>query len=95
MILDDGLGIYDIRLLRRERLDGHDTIVASLTPRRNARPRTREGKVLTHFVVTAWINESDYELVRLEAEAIDTVSFGLGLLARVHKGFEGGVPARK
>ena len=84
--LDDAFGVYDIRLLRRERLDGHDTIVASLTPRRNARPRTREGKVLTHFVATAWVSEADYELVRLEAEAIDTVSFGLGLLARVHKG---------
>jgi hypothetical protein len=84
--LDDAFGVYDIRLLRRERLDGHDTIVASLTPRRNVRPRTREGKVLTHFVATAWVSESDYELVRLEAEAIDTVSFGLGLLARVHKG---------
>jgi hypothetical protein len=32
------------------------------------------------------VSESEYEVVSLEAEAIDTASFGLGLLARVHKG---------
>ena len=41
---------------------------------------------MQHFRAKAWISESDYELVRVEIEAIDTLSFGLGLLARVHKG---------
>ena len=41
---------------------------------------------MRHFKALAWISESDYELVRVEIEAIDTLSFGLGLLARVHKG---------
>ncbi len=41
---------------------------------------------MKHFSVHAWISESDYELVRLEAEAIDNVRFGLGVLARLHKG---------
>ena len=41
---------------------------------------------MTHFKARAWISESDYELVRAEIEAVDTLSFGLGLLARVHKG---------
>ena len=36
--------------------------------------------------VRAWIRESDRELVRLDAEAIDTLSIGFGLLARLHKG---------
>jgi hypothetical protein len=82
----DAFGVYDIRMLGRETVEGHDTIAFSLTPRPGARPRTREGKVLVHFVGKAWISEADHELVRLEAEAVDTVSFGLGLLARVHKG---------
>jgi hypothetical protein len=93
--LDDAFGVYDIRMLGREAVDGHDTIVFSLTPRRNARPRTREGKLLTHFVAKAWISEADHELVRLEGEAIDTVSFGLGLLARVHKGSRAAFQRRK
>ena len=41
---------------------------------------------MRHFKVQAWISESDYELVKLDAEAIDTLSFGLGVLARLHKG---------
>jgi hypothetical protein len=84
--VDDVFRIYDIRMVRRESVDGHDTIFATLTPKGNARPQTDDGKVMRHFKARAWISESDYELVRVEIEAIDDVSFGLGLLARVHKG---------
>ncbi len=84
--VEDIFRIYDIRMLRREQIDGHDTIVATLTPKTDARPLTRDGKIMRHFKARAWISESDYELVRVEIEAIDTLSFGLGLLARVHKG---------
>jgi hypothetical protein len=41
---------------------------------------------MRHFKARAWISEADYELVRVEIEAIDDLSFGLGMLARVHKG---------
>jgi hypothetical protein len=59
------------------------------------KPRTREGGIMRNFTGRAWISESDYELVRLEVEAIDTVSFGLGLLARVHKGSRAAFQRRK
>jgi len=85
-VLDDLFRVYDIRMQGRERLDGHDTVVFSLTPRRDAKTRTREGGQMRQFAVRAWVNESDYELVRVDAEAIDTLSMGFGLLARLHKG---------
>jgi hypothetical protein len=78
--------VYDMKMLGREVVNGYQTIVVSFTPRRNARPRTREGGVMKHFAGKVWVSETEYELVRVEAEAIDTASFGLGLLARVHKG---------
>ena len=84
--VDDALRIYEMRMLGRENVRGHDTIVISFTPRPNAVARTRYGKILRHFAGKAWVSEREYELVRLEGEALDTVSFGLGLLARVHKG---------
>lgn len=84
--VDDIFRVYEIEMLRREAIGGHDTIVATLTPRPDVRPRTDSGKIMRHFRAMAWISESDYELVRVEIEAIDTLSFGLGLLARVHKG---------
>jgi len=85
-VLDDLFLVYNIRMERRELLDGHETIVFSLTPRREAKTRTREGSQMRTFVVRAWVNESDRELVRVDAEAIDTLSMGFGLLARLHKG---------
>jgi len=62
------------------------TIAFSLTPRPGAKPRTREGQQMRHFRVHAWVSEDDHELVKLEAEAIDDLSFGLGVLAKLHKG---------
>jgi hypothetical protein len=84
--VEDIFRVYDIQMLRREQVEGIDTILASLTPKPGARPQTDDGRVMRHFKARAWISELDYELVRVEIEAIDTLSFGLGLLARVHKG---------
>lgn len=78
--------VYDIRMLARETINGHETIAFALTPRPQSKPRNREGRIMKHFMARAWISEAEYELVRLDVEAIDTVPFGLGLLARVHKG---------
>ena len=84
--IDDVFRLYDIRMVRREPIDGHDTILATLTPKAGVKPQTDDGKIMRHFKARAWISESDYELVRVEIEALDDLSFGLGLLARIHKG---------
>jgi hypothetical protein len=93
--IDDIFGVFDVRMLGREAIERHDTIVFSLTPRPGAKPRTRGGRIMRNFSGRAWISESDHELVNLEMEAIDTVSFGLGLLARVHKGSQASFQRRK
>jgi hypothetical protein len=84
--IDDIFRVFDIRMTGREQIAGHDTIALSLTPRRDARPRTREGGMMRRFTVRAWVSESDHELVRLEAQAIEDLPFAWGLLARLHKG---------
>jgi hypothetical protein len=84
--IDDVFRIYDIRMVRREAIDGHDTILATLMPKAGVKPLTDDGKIMRHFKARAWISEADYELVRVEIEALDDLSFGLGLLARIHKG---------
>jgi len=84
--VNDIYTVFDIRMVGRERIEGHDTIAFSLTPKADAKPRTTEGRQMQHFKVQAWISESDFELVKLDAEATDTLSFGLGVLARLHKG---------
>jgi len=84
--IDDLFRIYDIQMVRRESIEGHETILATLTPKAGVKPQTDDGKIMRHFKARAWVSESDYELVRVEIEAIDDLSFGLGLVARVHKG---------
>jgi hypothetical protein len=84
--VSDIYNVFEFRMIGRERVEEHDTIALSLTPRRDAKPRTRVGEEIRHFSVRAWISENDHELVKLEAVAIDDLKSGLGLLARVHKG---------
>jgi hypothetical protein len=85
-LVNDVFIAYEIAMLGREPIDGHDTIAFSLRPRPESKPRTREGRMLKSFRGKAWVSESDYELARLEVEAVAPVSIGLGLLARVHRG---------
>jgi hypothetical protein len=84
--VDDIYIVYAIKMTGRERVEGHDTIAFTLTPKPESKPKTREGDLMKRFTVQAWISENDHELVRLEAKAIDNVAFGLGVLARIHKG---------
>jgi hypothetical protein len=85
-VVDDVFAVYDIAVLGRERIDGRPTIVTSLTPRKQARTRSDAGGYLKKMRGKAWINESDRQVVRLEMDVIDDITFGLGLLARMQKG---------
>src|SRR5215510_2979424 len=93
--VDDVFRVFDMRMIGRETLEGHTTIVFSLTARADAKPRTRDGNIMRNFSGRAWISESDYEVVRVDVEAINNVSIGFGLLARVHKGSQASFRRRK
>jgi hypothetical protein len=84
--IEDVFRVFDIRMTGREPIEGHDTIALTLKPRPNASPRTEIGDIMRRFSVRVWISERDYELVRLHVEAIENVTFGFGLLARIDKG---------
>ena len=93
--LDDVFRVYDIVVLGRDVVDEHDTIVLSLTPRPGVKAISTDGQWFRHFRGRAWISESEYELVRLDVEAINDVNLGMGLLARVHKGTVASFERRK
>ncbi len=84
--VSDMFNVFEIRMIGRERVEEHDTIAFLLTPKRDAKPKTRAGEQIRHFSVRAWVSENDHELVKLEAEAIDGFKIGLGGLAKLHKG---------
>src|SRR4029077_5446211 len=64
-------------------------------PKPDFKPKTREGKALQHIGGSAWIAEDDHELARLEAEIIDPISIGAGILAKVNKGSTVALERRK
>ena len=85
-ILDDVFALYDLQLVRRDILNGISTILVLFKPKMDFKPKTREGKILQHIGGSAWIAEDDHELARLEAEVVDTISIGAGILAKLNKG---------
>jgi hypothetical protein len=93
--IEDIFNVFDVRMVGREAIEGHRTILFSLTPLPDARPRTDSGKMMHHFKARAWISESEYELVKVDVEAIEPVSFGWGLLARLQSGATASFQRRK
>ncbi len=85
-LLEEILTIFDFRMVRREFMDGYETIIVSFTPRRDAKPRTRQGKIFKKARGHLWISEEEYRVVRVEAEIIEDATIGFGLIGRVHKG---------
>jgi hypothetical protein len=85
-IVDDGFAVYEAKLVGREMLDGHRMLVATLTPRPNAKTRSDEGNWMKKFKGRAWVAEDDYQIAKIEMEAIDDITLGLGLVGRVHEG---------
>lgn len=84
--IDDLFRIYEFRVLRREMVAGRPTLVVSLVPRRDVKPRTDAGKYLVRMQGHVWINEADRQLVRGEMTVTRDITLGLGLLARLHTG---------
>jgi hypothetical protein len=77
--------LFDFKLLGEEKIDGHDVWVIAATPKPGARPKRGDAKPLLKVRAKVWIDKSEYQWVRLEAETTATISFGL-FLARLAPG---------
>jgi hypothetical protein len=76
---------FNFRLAAMEELEGRETYVIDAEPRPGYEPHGKGAKFLPKFRFRVWIDKAEGQWVKLDAEAIDTVSVGL-FLARVHKG---------
>jgi hypothetical protein len=94
-VLDEIFDAYDIRLVSRALIDGHPTVLATLEPRSDHRPRTEEGELMKKLRAKAWVSELDYQIVRAEVEVIEDVTVGWGIIGRLHKGTRGVFERRK
>lgn len=76
---------YDFQIVGEDRVDGHDVYVVDAVPRKDFHPTQPHADVLPKLRGKIWISTKDYGCVRLEAETLDTISWGLFFL-RIHKG---------
>jgi hypothetical protein len=83
---DEVLGLFDYSMVGRVTLDGHPAIIVRFSRRADARPRSREAKLAAAFEGRAWVHEHQFEVMRIEAAAVEDVSFGFGVIARLHQG---------
>ena len=76
---------YDFRFVGMESLDGRENYIIDANPKLGYKPRLKEAKILPKFRFRAWIDKEELQWRKLDAECIDTVTFGL-FLFRMHKG---------
>jgi hypothetical protein len=85
-LVDDVAAALDVAMDRREMLNGRPHIVVTFHGKPDARPKTREGRLARAFSGLIWIDENAQEVARVDATAVDDMSFGYGMLARLNSG---------
>ena len=76
---------FNLRVTGTEIISGKPTWVIEATPKPGYRPKMTPAKVFPKVRGKLWIDQSEYQWVRAEANVLDTISFGFGLL-RVSQG---------
>ena len=76
---------FDFHITGEETLNGSDVWLIDATPHPGYKPKTTAGSILPKMKARLWIDKSDSQWVRMEAETLDTVTFG-AFLIRIAKG---------
>lgn len=76
---------YNFRILGEQNLNGRQAYVISGEPRQDFRPNLNAARVLPKLRPKLWIDKDGYQWLKLEADVIDTITWG-GFLLRLHPG---------
>jgi len=78
--------IYDVELVGRETMDDRPVILVRFAPHPGYKALTDGGKLLQKVAGRAWIDEEDRQLVRVEANLLDSLGVGPAGVVRLQKG---------
>lgn len=84
--VEDAVAVLRFTMEHRERIDGRDAIVVRFESRPDSKPTTREGRMAKVMKGTIWVDEAEREVMRAEATAVDDLSYGFGIIARLNEG---------
>jgi hypothetical protein len=76
---------FNFRMVGAESIEGRDAYVVDAEPRPGFKPHLKYANYLPKFRFRVWLDKTEMQLVKLDAEAIDNLSWGL-FVARLHKG---------
>jgi hypothetical protein len=76
---------FEFRKSGEGRLNGHSVFIIEAMPRQGYQPRSRTAKLFRSLKCRFWVDQQDHQIVKVDAEVIDTISIGL-FLVRVAKG---------
>jgi len=85
-VIDEVFLMDDFRITGRELVEGRPTIVVEFSPKPGYKPVTEGGKLIQKFSGTAWIDEADRQLVRLDGQLLENLGVGPIRIARLQKG---------
>jgi hypothetical protein len=70
---------FSFKLLGEEKISGKPAWIIQADPKPGYRPKDSKAKLLTKVRGKIWIDEGEYHWVKMEAQVLDPISFGLGL----------------
>src|SRR5712692_742421 len=76
---------FTFHLVGEEAVSGKSAWVITADPRTDYKPKDRRARLITKLRGRIWIDKNEYQWVKVDAEAIGTLSFGWGL-ARIEPG---------
>jgi hypothetical protein len=76
---------FDFKIAGQDRVEGREVWIIDAMPRRDYHPRSRDAKILPHVRGRLWIEQKTYDWVKLDAEVIDPITWGL-FLVKLDKG---------
>ena len=76
---------FTFQIAGEERVSGKPAWIIQAEPKARYRPKEAIAGMFAKMRGKLWIDQAEYQWVKLEAETIDTISFGL-ILARLSKG---------
>jgi hypothetical protein len=71
---------FNLKLLGTETISGKPVWVIDATPKAGYKAKLDRAKIFSKVHAKLWIDQAEYQWVKVDAEALDTLSFGLGLV---------------
>jgi hypothetical protein len=85
-VFNDILNAYDFKILKREIRNARPTLVIAFKPKKDAKLKTMVARrIFPKSEGTAWVDEEDAQVARIDVYFIDDVKLGFGLLASIGK----------